>query len=351
MRHGYRILLRCLLLAVIPWIAGCQALGYYGQLATGQWRVISARQPVDQLVQGERTDSALRERLAYASAVLRFAEEELALPVGDTYSTYADLGRSPALWAVYAAPRFSTEPRTWCFPIAGCTAYRGYFSRQAAEAFASAQQEQGHDTYIAGVRAYSTLGWFSDPLLNTFLFDDDIDLAALLFHELAHQVAYVPGDTAFNEGLATFVERAGTQRWMNHLGRDGQLQEQSRRRAARERFVELVGRTRENLRRLYAGGGSADRMAREKQRELERLQQSFERETVKMPELSDYAGWIGSGLNNAKLATVSTYHDQVPAFERLFRETGSFPAFFAACRDLAQRPPAERRARMAHAAQ
>ncbi len=339
-----------ILISAALFLGGCQSVAYYSQLARGQWEILSGRQPVADLLADEDTEASLREQLLYADRVLQFARESLALPVGDTYSSYVDLRRSPALWAVYAAPRFSVKPHTWCFPIAGCAPYRGYFSRADAEAFAGEMKEAGYDTYIAGVRAYSTLGWFSDPLLNTFLYDDDIDLAALLFHELAHQVAYVPGETDFNEGLASFVEREGTHRWMHHIGRPELLEEQARRQAARRAFVALVAEARQELRALYTRESGAAALSQGKAAILGALQTRFRNAAEDSPALQNYAGWIGNGLNNAKLASVATYHDRIPAFERLFRESDGFSAFYEICRALANLDPASRAQQMHNAA-
>lgn len=318
-------------------LAGCETTRYYAQLARGQWEVLHLREPVSDLLADPAGDPRLRERLHYVQQVLEFAESELHLPRGSAYSTYSDLGRGQALWALYAAPPDSVTPLSWCYPIAGCAHYRGYFRRADADRHASRLAADSLDTYVAGVRAYSTLGWFSDPLLNTFVFDDDIDLAALLFHELAHQVVFVAGDTAFNEGFATFVEREGLRRWMARLDRPGALEEYQARVAARDRFVELVSEARARLATLYAGPAGREEKARRKQQLLDRLRAQFHAEQAELPALGRYRGWMDSGLNNAKLATVATYHDLVPAFAALHAVSGPhLPDFFARVREIAE---------------
>lgn len=341
--------LACMMAALL--LTGCESVRFYTQLAAGQLEVLRARDRVDELLARADLPAGLRLRLQFADGIIGFAGEALGLPVGDSYSSYADLGREHALWNVYAAPEFSTRPRTWCYPIAGCASYRGYFSSREAQAYGAGLQAAGLDVHVAGVRAYSTLGWFSDPLLNTFLFDADVDLAALLFHELAHQVLYVPGDTAFNEGFASFVEQEGLRRWAAHAQDPGVVEEALRRHATRQRFVHLVAAARSELDAVYAAGLGAERMRAEKQAVLARLRARFDAAAEDFPELQRYRAWIHGELNNAKLATVATYHDWLPAFAALLRrERGDLPAFYAACRAISRQPAADRRTALEHLA-
>ncbi len=342
-----RVLRGLLLLLSALALSGCATTHFYGQLASGQIRLLLAREPVAELLVQPDLDAGLRERLVYARRALEFARQELLLPASDSYTTYADLQRGHALWTLYAAPEFSVKPLTWCYPIAGCTVYRGYFSREDAAREAQILQEKGFDTYIGGVRAYSTLGWFSDPLLNTFVFDDDIDLAALLFHELAHQLVYVKGDTAFNEGFASFVEAEGLRRWVSVLNRPEALPDYQARQAARNRFVSLVSAAREKLAAAYRDESDLLQRKLAKQQVLAALTANFQDEMKNTPALQRYQSWFQQGLNNAKLATVSTYHDRVPDFAHLLRAADNDLAeFYLRCQEIARLEPAEREKRL-----
>ncbi len=193
-------------LALVPLLAlaaqGCRQVAYYGQAVAGQVEILNLQEPLPRLIEDPATPEALRQRLALVMDIRRFAESGLSLPAGGHYLAYADLGRPFAVYSVFAAPEFSLTPKTWCYPVIGCAAYRGYFSATAAREYAAGLREASYDVYVAGVPAYSTLGWFRDPVLNTFIHREPADLAALVFHELAHQVLYVRDDTTFNESFA-----------------------------------------------------------------------------------------------------------------------------------------------------
>jgi predicted aminopeptidase len=197
------------LLLVSLLLLACETVGYYSQAVRGQLAIVLGRQDIERLLQDETLDPLLAERFHELLSIREFAASELALPVAGNYSSYVDLGREHVVWNVFAAPEFSVDPLNWCYPIAGCVSYRGYFSKQAASRYAGQLADEGYDVYTGGVDAYSTLGWFDDSLLSTVLDRDSYQLAGLIFHELAHQVLYLPGDTTFNESFATAVERAG----------------------------------------------------------------------------------------------------------------------------------------------
>src|SRR5688572_22417199 len=204
-------------------LSGCGTM-YLVQAARGQMQLMNERRPIPQVVADPDTSETLRAKLMEVGAARDFASEVLGLPENGSYRSYADLGRSYVVWNVVATPEFSVEPKRWCFPVAGCVAYRGYFSEAAAKKFAAKLRSQGYDVVVGGVPAYSTLGRFADPVLNTMLGYGDVDLAAIIFHELSHQVVYIPGDSAFNEAFAVAVEQAGLQRWLAFRGRSGELE-------------------------------------------------------------------------------------------------------------------------------
>jgi len=248
---------------------------------------------------------------------------------------------------VFAAPELSLEPKTWCYPVAGCASYRGYFSREAAECCATRLQQEGYDVYVGGVQAYSTLGWFDDPVLSTFLGMGDARLSALLFHELAHRKLYAPGDTAFNEGFAVTVEEEGLRRWAAYTADPAIMAVYEQDRSLQERFIALVQRRKAELATVYAGDLPEDRKRAVKGEIFEALRADFEAAKRTTPELARYNGWFASGLSNAGLATLAAYHDLVPAFQRLLKVCGGdLEAFYAECRTLAELTPSERRERL-----
>ncbi len=321
---------------------GCGSVGYYGQLAQGQWQLLRARQPVDNVLADPASSPQLRQRLAHAEQARSFASQRLQLPDNRSYRVYADLGRPYVVWNVFATPELSLQPVIHCFPIAGCVAYRGYYRQGAARGAAALMREDGLDVYVGGVEAYSTLGWFDDPILSTMVGWGDERLAALIFHELAHQRFYVRDDTAFNESFATFVEQEGARQWRVARGlaplADGQG-------AQREQFTRLVLASRERLQAIYAGplDDAHKRMA--KQAEFERLRQEYRvmRDGTWAGD-KRYDAWIYGPMNNAKLLPFGLYDQWVPAFAALFREVGGdWARFYERVEQLGRLPIDQRK--------
>lgn len=324
----------CLALSALA-LSGCETLAYYGQAAGGHLALMGRAQPLEQLRADPATPAGLKARLELAAQIRDFASRELALPHDGAYRSYADLGRPYALWNVVAAPEFSLEPILSCFPVAGCVSYRGYYDQEAAERHAAGLRAAGHDVVMYGVPAYSTLGWFDDPLLSTFIDLPEADLARFVFHELAHLVVYVKDDTAFNESFAAAVEREGVRRWFGARGREAELaQWRARETRTRELYAQIAA-TRERLAALYGSGLPPAAMRERKRAELDALR----------PVLAQYPGFAGQAPNNALLAAFAAYADLVPAFERLLAEArGDLPAFYARVKALAALAPQERAA-------
>ena len=296
------------------------------------------------------TPAALRQRLETAQAIRAFASAELALPDNGSYQHYADLQRPWVVKNVFAAPELSLEPRQWCFLVVGCLSYRGYFDPEAAQQLADALRAGGDDVYVADISAYSTLGWFDDPLLNTFIHWPDGRLAELMFHELAHQRLYIANDTAFNEAYATAVGRLGAERWLEQRGLAREREEYVVDVQRREQFLQLTTEAREQLAALYASPQSEAEKRAGKQRILAELRERYQALKQDWGGYAGYDRWFAQDLNNAKLAGVSTYHRQVPAFLALFeREGRDFAAFHRAAEALGRLPPAERECAVARA--
>jgi len=336
-----------LLAAACTLLSGC-GTPYLMQAASGQWQVLRQRVPIDTLLADPGTPPALRAHLQEVRAAREFASRELGLPDNKSYRSYADIGRPYVVWNVVAAPEFSVSPQRWCFPIAGCVAYRGYFREQRAREFAASLATRGFDVSVDGVPAYSTLGKFADPVLSSMLRYGDDELAATIFHELAHQLLYVRDDSEFNEAFATTVEDAGFERWLTHQGASQRLQQFRERQARAGEFVSLLAQGRARLALLYASGMALEQMRASKAQILTALAadlRAFElREGVSYPL---YEEWIAAGLNNARLASVATYFDCVPGFTRLLAQAGNeLTRFYAAAGELARQPRALRHARL-----
>lgn len=339
---------RAALTALLAGLLGaCANTGYYAQSVEGHLELMAAREPIDGLLDAPETPVELREQLARVRAINHFAHSRLGLPDNGSYTSYADVGRPYVVWTVVAAPELSLEPLTWCFPFAGCVSYRGYFSRPGAEAFAQALRGDGLDVTVAGVRAYSTLGWFEDPVVSPMLDLPPYLLAGTIFHELAHQRLYVPGDTAFNEAFAVTVEREGVRRWLRAAGDAGQSTAYRDHLDRRQAFLAVVLPARETLVRLYASDVSDAEKRRGKQDMLVGLRREHEALMARWGGYAGYATWFDQGLNNARIASVATYHRQVPALERLLaRQGGDLEAFYAECEKLAALDAGERARRL-----
>lgn len=340
---------RALWLGAICALLSACATPYLLQAASGQWQVLHRRVPIDSLLADPRTPRELRTHLEEARAARDFASRELGLPDNASYRSYADIGRPYVVWNVVAAPEFSVEPKRWCFPVAGCVAYRGHFRERRAREFAAALAVRGYDVAIDGVPAYSTLGRFADPVLSSMLRYGDDELAATIFHELAHQLLYVRDDSEFNEAFASTVEDVGLERWLTHQGATERLRLFRERQASAAAFASLMAQARERLRRLYASGAGRDETRERKAAALAALaadMRALERrdEGLRYPL---YEEWIDEGLNNARLASVSTYLGCLPGFRRVLAEAGDdLPRFYAAVRGLSRLPRAERHLRL-----
>ncbi len=334
-------------------LGACSAVGYYSQSIEGHLEVLHAARPIDDWLADPATPEALRARLEKVRSMRRFAATDLGLPDNRSYTTYADLKRPYVVWSVFAAPELSLRLRQWCFPIVGCVAYRGYYAKDDAERFAATLREGGDDVYVGGVPAYSTLGYTTDPVLSTFIGYPEGEVARLIFHELAHQVLYLSGDTTFNESFAVAVEEEGVERWFAAEGGVDGAQAAAYRLSVRRKsdFVALLTRHRAALEAVYArpDDDAAKRVA--KRAEFAALQADYQ--AMKNDPASSFAGYIGydryfaQALNNANLAAVATYTQRVDAFAKLLaEEDGDLPRFYEAVRHLALLPPAERDERL-----
>lgn len=323
-------------------LSGC-SLGYYLQSARGQASLMSKRRPIPEVLADPATPERLRERLLLVQRARLFAVEALRLPAKKGFQTYADLDRPYAVWNVVATPEFSLEPLEWCFPVAGCVSYRGYFREGPAAEFAASLRNKGYDVAVRGVAAYSTLGYFDDPVLNTMMRWDDAQLVAIIFHELAHQLLYVKGDTPFNESFASVVEHEGMRRWLIHTNTDSTGYAS---RLEDERcFRALVATARTRLQALYARGGEPGALRKDKSKVFADLHASYEQAEQSGALSPAYREWFEQALNNAHLASAGAYQQWVPALRSmLLRSGGKLGSFYEEARRLSKLTREERAA-------
>lgn len=341
--HSRRLIKLAALLLVSLLLLACETVGYYSQAVRGQMAIVLGRQDIERLLQDETLDPLLAERFRELLSIREFAAKELALPVEDNYSTYVDVGREHVVWNVYAAPEFSVDPLNWCYPIAGCVSYRGYFSEQAANRYAGRLADEGYDVYTGGVDAYSTLGWFDDSLLSTVLDRESYQLAGLIFHELAHQVLYLPGDTTFNESFATTVERAGVSRWLATNGQEQLLVQAETQQRRQAQFIELVSDFRDRFATLYESDLQESLMRQRKQQLQQQMRADYQHLQAGWDGYQGYDAWFARSLNNAQLSTVSSYNDLVPFFTDLLRQCeGDFARFYQRVQELVDMDAGER---------
>jgi predicted aminopeptidase len=320
-------------------LSGCYVL----QAATGQLQVMRHSKPIDKVLVDPATSTATRAGLELVVAARQFAEVELNLPASRSYRRYADLGRPYVVWNVVATPEFSVEPRRWCFPVAGCVAYRGYFKESRARAHALQLFLRGDDVAVGGVATYSTLGHLPDPVFGSMLAWRETRLVGTIFHELAHEQLYFPGDSEFNEAFASVVEEEGVRRWLEKSGRPAELQAFLLAADREAEFAELLRGTRQNLSRLYGSGLPASEMRIEKQREFGRLKFAYEQLRKRWGGYGGFDNWFARSLNNAHLASVATYRDCMPGLRQaLIEANGVLPDFYARLEKLREQPREER---------
>ena len=328
---------------LITVLSGCASPLYYAQAISGQLEILAKRRPIEEVLSDPATPAQTRDQLKLVRRLRDFAIQELALPDNQSYRRYADLDRPFAVWNVFAAPELSLEPKKWCFIVAGCVPYRGYFARDKAEQFAASFKQKGYDVYVGGVPAYSTLGWFNDPLLNTFIHRSEAELAGLLFHELAHQKIYVSGDSAFNESFVTVIELEGVKRWFQQSGNAKEAEAYRLKIQRREEFIALVLEHRARLKEIYASSLIDAEKRMVKARVFEELRNDYAKLKTIWNGYSAFDNWFKQDLNNAHLAAIGLYSQYVAAFQALLAQHGgNLAAFYREVERLAQLPPDER---------
>lgn len=346
-RKKVRLALAGLLgLVVLVGFSGCQELSYYGQAAAGEYRILAKQEPIQELMTDPDTPPKLKVKFGQVLKIRQFAQDEMKLPADEVYLKYTDLHRPHVVWNVNVAPALSLDPKTWWFPIVGAASYRGYFHEEAAKAYAEKWKQKGWDVYVDGVDAYSTLGWFHDPLLNTFIYEPEADLADLIFHELAHRRLFVNGDTDFNESYATTVAAEGVRRWFAAHPNPHAYAEYQDGLAHDSQFIQLVMDTRQELQAVYDNKQMPDpEKLRRKEEIITELRVKYAALKKSWGGDAGYDNWFAEPINNAKLNTVSAYYKYGPAFRELIRiNGGDMEKFYNAVTALGEMPEKKRHA-------
>lgn len=335
-----QILFFCLL----SMCSGCSSIAYYAQSVKGQLQIIANSRPIDTLLVDDRLPAEVARKLARALEIREFASRELYLPDNDSYRYYADLDRQYVVWNVFATPALSLQAKEWCYLFVGCLGYRGYFSKSRADQFAGQLAQQGLDTWVGGVSAYSTLGWFTDPVLNTMLSREEDFLARIIFHELAHQKIYIKNDTGFNEAFAETVALEGLRRWYASHSDPASYRLFLTRLQHEDQFVSLVLQYRDQLEEVYRSNMSPGDKQLHKNRLLQSMVDDYRLMRALWGDDDRYDAWFASGLNNAKLSAVSTYRLYVPVLRNKLEQLGSdLRAFYTFIERLGQCSPEERK--------
>lgn len=339
LRH---LLFLLIILSACGALSACSDLDYYLHTANGHMEIMAERKSIPELLKSQDTSEDLRKKLKEIAWIRHFASDRLALPENGSYQSYVELDRPYVVWNVVATPEFSVEPLVWCFPFAGCISYRGYFEVKKAKTFAQSLRDEGYDTTVSGIPAYSTLNWFDDPALSTFSTWPTSSVARLVFHELSHQKLYVPDDSAFNESFATTVELAGVELWLNRFGSPQDKKDYKQQLIHEEQFLKLTTDTRQTLKTIYDSDMSDQEKRHRKEQTFANLREKYGKLKETWNGYAGYDRWF-EVLNNAKFASVSTYHRWVPAFKLVMQqEKNSFPDFYQRCEAIARVPQEER---------
>jgi predicted aminopeptidase len=343
-----RWLVRLLTISFVLSSTGCAQLSYYAQATQGQLGLVASAKPIDQWLADPNVSDQLKQRLTRTQQIRKFAVQELELPDNGSYTKYADLNRPYVVWNVIATPELSMKPVQWCFPIAGCVDYRGYYRKEDAQRFANDLRSQGYEVRVSGVPAYSTLGWFDDPVLSTFIAYPEAEVARMLFHELAHQVAYAPGDTPFNESFATTVESIGVEQWLDKHGNPDSRERYREFRQRKRDFIDLLTQHRLRLEEVFASDITEDEKRNQKALVITSLKQAYHQiRDEKWGGYSGYDQWFNEPITNAHFVLVATYEELVPAFQALHAKSGSLKKFYANVQAMAKQDKARRREQLA----
>ena len=317
-------------------LCGCADLGYYWHSSSGHLALMNQRVDIEDMLADDEIDAELRQRLLLLQEMRRFSVERLDLPDNGSYDSYVQLEQPWVVQNLFAAPEFSTQLKQWCYPVIGCASYRGYYDETRLLAYIEQLEAQDLEIYVAQVPAYSTLGWFDDPVLSSFIDWPEHRLAGLLFHELTHQRIYVDDDTTFNESLASAVQQVGTGLWLKSRNDADALAEMSRWLAYREEAIALIVSTGTGLSELYASDLDDAGMRAQKARRFDAARIAHDSIAAAHEVTGGFKTWFAGDLNNAKVGSVATYNSRVTAFVHMLdAHRHDFAAFFGYVERLA----------------
>lgn len=338
--HLYRYLQ---VLVILFSLSACSSIDYFSHLAKGQFSLLWAGDEVAQLVLSEETPAVLKSRLKLSQEIRAFASEILHLPVGDAYSSYSDLKRPYVVWNVYAAPALSFESYTWCYPVLGCMAYRGFYEQQRATEAAAKLEREGYDVKVGGVRAYSTLGYFDDPLLNTFIFQNQVALVELLIHEIAHRLLYIKDDTKFNENFASAVGSLGAEVWYRRKNDQASFEHYQKQKREQKQVIDFLLNFKKSLSSIYTDPALSDREKKQiKDDKFKALKASYTEFKIEHHLDDRYDNWVYT-MNNAGLSTLANYQELEPGFIAMFQQLdGDWKAFYQAVEQLSLKDKQQR---------
>ena len=328
-------------------VSACSSFGYYMDLMAGHSELMEQRKPVKELLAEKEIKHKLRELLKKSQEMRDFATIELNLPENDSYRMYADLKRRYAVWNVIAAKEFSIQPKKWCFLFVGCLSYRGYFSKEVATEYANELKGEGYDVYVAGANAYSTLGWFDDPLLNTMMYKSEASRAGIIFHELAHQVVYIDDDSAFNEAFATTVEQEGIRRWLEKNGDDARYTQYLLNKKRDTQLNQLLQGTRDRLKDLYKTDLTEAVKRKTKKQIFVSMKTKYDQLKNKWGGYNAFDKWMNQDFNNSHLLLIATYYELVPMFKAMLKkENYDLNRFYIAVEKLGAKNKEDRKSEL-----
>ena len=333
-----------LFLALLLPLAGCSDLSFYWQAGLGHLDIINRRRPIEEVLADKAVELEVKDKLRMVLRAQAYGEEKLSMPAGARFKYYSDLDRPAAVWLVVASHSDRIEEVRHCYLLVGCLGYRGFFDLEDARAFRARMEKEGHDAIIRPAQAYSTLGWFDDPVLSTYIRRSELSLVSTIFHEQAHRVLFIKGDTSFNESFASFVEEAALESYLAGRGDEGKalMAEYLQRKKDQTLFREIISRGKEQLDQFYAQKPGPEAGKSGKARLFEAIRADYQKRKNSFKILK-YDGWFEQPLNNAHLVGVQQYHSWVWAFRRLYeQESKDLNRFFKAARALSEKPPGER---------
>jgi predicted aminopeptidase len=297
-------------------------------------KFLRARRPIPEVVADPATDADTRAKLAWVLEARRFAVERMGIDAGEAYTMYTRLERDTLALVLSAAERDRLVPKTWWFPVVGRVPYKGFFDEGDARSAQARLEAEGFDTYLRPTAAFSTLGWFNDPILSTVLRADDVDVVETVLHELSHNYLFVPGQVGFNESFATFSGRVGAIAFFCTRQGSGPDSVKCARAQARwrdeQRFSVFLDALVDELRALYGSEASRDEKLRRREEIFARALERFDAEVAPTFEDYGYGGFRRTPLNNATLLGRIFYYHRLPDFQALLdRHRGALAAALA----------------------